>query len=100
MKIDIEEVIKNLDCVKDMELNKWAIEHMDNAIKALEQQQDEIEELKDKVDSFYGHMYYAIADMRHVGCLGKDTSDSMRNDLHEKFNQHHKQLKEFCNIED
>ena len=46
MNIDIKEVIDNLNCVKEMELNKCSVTHMKYAIKAIEQQQSEIEELK------------------------------------------------------
>ena len=57
---------------------------------------DEIVDLKDKLDTYYATAYYAIADMRHVGCRCTDTTDSMRKDLHDKFDTHHKA---FLNIE-
>ena len=50
MSIDIKEVVDNLKCVKEMELNKWSVTHMEYAIKAIEQLQSEIEELKRKVN--------------------------------------------------
>ena len=45
MNIDIKEVVDNLKCVKEMELNKWSVTHMEYALKAIEQLQSKIEEL-------------------------------------------------------
>jgi hypothetical protein len=44
---DIEKVVKNLKCVIDMELYKRSIEHLDNAITALEQLQAENKQLRE-----------------------------------------------------
>ena len=46
MNIDIKEVIDNLKCVKEMELNKCSVTHMKYAIKAIEQLQKENKQLK------------------------------------------------------
>ena len=46
MNIDIKEVIDNLKCVKEMELNKCSVTHMKYALKAIEQLQKENKQLK------------------------------------------------------
>lgn len=91
MSIDIEKLKKEYDVYGQISRAET-----DNLIAAFEQQKTEIERLENKLEEVFPMMYYAIADMRHVGCRGEDTQESMRTDLNKKFDKYHQQLNDFC----